>query len=275
MLEVVLSLAIVFALVGAGLAVWRSIRGPARGRWGTFLRMVVLSLVAASLVAGAEWRYSKSRTSQLFGEIVPRVETSAPVVALTFDDGPTQYTEEILALLREEGVRATFFVTGQEVERNTLEARRIVAEGHELGNHSYSHQHMVYRSLFFIRQEIERTDGLIRAAGYERDIHVRAPYCKKLALLPYYLSVTERKSITFDVEPESYPEVAGDADAIAAHVLERARPGSIILLHVMQEGRAESRRAIPGVVRGLRDRGYSFVTVSELLAFPSKLVLSR
>jgi peptidoglycan/xylan/chitin deacetylase (PgdA/CDA1 family) len=267
MLEVVLSLAIVFALVVAELATWRSIRGPARRRWGAFVRAVVLGLVTASLVAGAEWRYSKSRTSQLFGEIVPRVETSASVVALTFDDGPTQYTEEILALLREEGVRATFFVTGQEVEQNTLDARRIVAEGHELGNHSYSHQHMIYRSRSFIRQEIERTDELIRAAGYEGDIHVRAPYCKKLALLPYYLSVTGRKSITFDVEPESYPEVAGDADAIVAHVLGRARPGSIILLHVMYEGRVESRRAVPGIVRGLRDRGYSFVTVSELLAF--------
>jgi peptidoglycan/xylan/chitin deacetylase (PgdA/CDA1 family) len=68
-----------------------------------------------------------------------------------------------------------------------------------------------------------------------------------------------------DVEPESYTEIAADADRIVEHVLPKTRPGSIILLHVMAESRAESRKAIPGIIQGLLEQGYSFVTVSELL----------
>jgi peptidoglycan/xylan/chitin deacetylase (PgdA/CDA1 family) len=68
------------------------------------------------------------------------------------------------------------------------------------------------------------------------------------------------------VEPESFAKVDGSAERIAAHVLERARPGNIILLHVMFPSRAESRRAVPAIVHGLRQRGYRFVTVSELMA---------
>jgi chitin deacetylase len=69
-----------------------------------------------------------------------------------------------------------------------------------------------------------------------------------------------------DVEPESYPEIAADAGRIVSHVLDETRPGSIILLHVMNERRAETMKAIPGIIEGLRSRGYRFVTVSELLA---------
>jgi len=70
------------------------------------------------------------------------------------------------------------------------------------------------------------------------------------------------------VEPESYTEIAADADRIVEHVLTKTRPGSIILLHVMAESRTESRKAIPGIIQGLLEQGYSFVTVSELLAMP-------
>jgi peptidoglycan/xylan/chitin deacetylase (PgdA/CDA1 family) len=216
----------------------------------------------------AGWCASNSRTFQLFGGIVSRVDTSRPVVALTFDDGPSpQFTEEVLSLLEEQGIQATFFVTGQSIESNMAAAQRIVEAGHELGNHSYSHQRMILKSYGFVREEIERTDRLIRQAGYEGDIHFRCPYTKKLILLPYYLSRTGRLNISFDVEPESYGTAGADAQRMVDHVLARTRPGSIILLHVMADGGAESRKAIPDMVRGLRARGYRFVTVSELLSF--------
>jgi chitin deacetylase len=199
--------------------------------------------------------------------MVTRVETSRPVVALTFDDGPSPgVTEQILEILHAKGVRATFFATGQALEENLPEAQRIVANGHELGNHSYSHVRMIGRSYSFVQEEIERTDELIRAAGYEGDIHFRPPYGKRLIVLPYYLSATNRRTIFFDVEPESYTEIAGDAEKILEYVLEEARPGSIILLHVMNGSRVESLEAVPGIIEGLQSRGYTFVTISELLA---------
>lgn len=217
--------------------------------------------------AAALWRVSKSRTFQFFGRIVPRVETAQRLVALTFDDGPTRdVTREVLRLLRERGVRATFFVTGAELERNMEAGREIVAAGHELGNHSYSHERMVLVTPSYVRREVERTDELIRAAGHTGEIYFRPPYGKKLFALPFYLSRHGRKTVTWDVEPDS--DLATDATAadITRHVMERTRPGSIILLHVMYPSRAETLRAVPSIIEALEREGYRLVTVSELLA---------
>jgi peptidoglycan/xylan/chitin deacetylase (PgdA/CDA1 family) len=267
MIEFVIPLAVVLAAIGAGLVAWRLVRGPAPSLPRLALRVTALGLVTTALVLGSAWHLIKSRTFQFLGEIVTHVETPDPLVALTFDDGPTPgFTEEVLSTLRNQGVKATFFVTGRELEENPAEAQRLVAEGHELGNHSYSHARMLLRSLSFIRDEVERTDQLIRATGYQGDIHFRTPYAKRFILLPWYLSRTGRKHILWDVEPESYPDVVANADKIVDHVLEKTHPGSIILLHVMYEGRAESREALPRVIQGLHERGYHFVTVSELLA---------
>lgn len=266
MVEISILLVMILLLIGVELVVWRALRGPGEGRVGADRRAVVLALVTIPLACVSVWRLSKSREFQVFGNMVTRVETSNPVVALTFDDGPNPgFTEEILEILREEEVRATFFVTGRALEENTLEAQRIVAGGHELGNHSYSHVRMIGRSYSFVREEVQQTDELIRAAGYEGEIHFRPPYGKRLIILPYYLSVTDRTTIFMDVEPESYPEIAADAGSVVGHVLDRTRPGSIILLHVMNERRAETMQAVPGIIQGLRSRGYRFVTVSELL----------
>ena len=225
---------------------------------------VVLVLLGG---AAALWQLSKSRTFQFFGRIVPRVETSQRVVALTFDDGPTRdQTAEVLRLLREREVRATFFVTGGELEQHADAGRELVAAGHELGNHSYSHERMVFVTPAYVRREVERTDELIRAAGHAGEIHFRPPYGKKLLALPFYLSRHDRRTITWDVEPDSELGTDADAAAITRHVMSRTRPGSIILLHVMYPSRAETLKAVPSVIEGLRRDGYRFVTVSELLA---------
>src|SRR5215470_9293620 len=228
-------------------------------------KAILITVVIVISVTAAAYKISKSRTFQFFGDIVPRINTRQKVVALTFDDGPTPgVTEEHLSVLNKEGVKATFFVIGAELERNLEEGRKIVAAGHELGNHTYSHKRMVLKTPSFIESEIERTDQLIRQAGYQSTIHFRPPYGKKLILLPYYLARTSRKTITWDVEPDSYPEIAADSNKIVAHVMEKAKPGSIILLHVM--GRSESLKAVKGVIAGLKGQGYSFKTVSEMLA---------
>ena len=225
--------------------------------------------IAAFLIAGfiTLWQISRSRTFQFFGQFIPRVNTSQKVVALTFDDGPTpDATGRILSALDEGHVRATFFVTGAELEKNMAEGKKIVAAGHELGNHSYSHERMVLVTPSFVKQEVERTDRLIRDAGYQGEIYFRPPYGKKLFTLPYYLARTGRKSVTWDVEPDSYPEIAADSDKIAEHVLSRTQPGSIIILHVMYSSRGESLKAVEKIIEGLKAQGYSFKTVSELLA---------
>jgi peptidoglycan-N-acetylglucosamine deacetylase len=215
----------------------------------------------------AFWEISKSRTFQLMGDIVPRVETQEKVIALTFDDGPTvEGTTEILSILEENRIKASFFLIGADMEKNPESTKQIVAAGHEIGNHSYTHQRMLFKTPSFIQYEIDRTDRLIREAGYSGEIHFRSPYCKKFLLLPYYLSKRGKPNITFDVEPESFPQIDNDAEKITRYVLANAKPGSIILLHIMYPGRKESMKAVSGIIKGLKEQGYEFKTVSELLS---------
>lgn len=231
------------------------------------LKLLLGLIVAIIALAVSGFQISKSRTFQFFGELVPRVNTQQKAVALTFDDGPVPGgTEEILSVLNEGGIKATFFVTGAELEQHPEHGRKLVAAGHELGNHSFSHSRMVLKAPSFVKSEIERTDELIRQAGYQGSIHFRPPFGKKLLVLPYYLSQHSRKSITWDVEPDSFPEVGSDANKIVEYVLANAKPGSIILLHVMYPNRKESLKSVKGIIAGLKNRGYEFKTVSELLA---------
>jgi peptidoglycan/xylan/chitin deacetylase (PgdA/CDA1 family) len=220
-------------------------------------------IVAATLV----WFFNTPTTFQLIGEVVSRVETTDSVVALTFDDGPTRgFTEAIVEILEAKGIVATFFLVGSAIDRAPEQARWLVGTGHEIGNHSYSHDRMVLRTLPFVRAEIERTDALIRGTGYRGPIHFRAPYGKHLLVLPWYLDRTDRTHVLWDVAPESFRGVARDSAAIVQHALERVRPGSIILLHVFYESQRESLKAVPGLIDSLRARGYRFVTVSDLMS---------
>jgi peptidoglycan-N-acetylglucosamine deacetylase len=232
--------------------------------WAIAIGAIVLLVFAA--IYGV-WQLSRSRDFQMFGRIVPRVETAEKLVALTFDDGPTrEFTPGVLALLKQKDVKATFFLIGQDVEKNLDQARAIVAGGHEVGNHTFTHSDMTMAGVEKARSEVEPTDAAIRKAGFTGEILFRPPFGKKLWGLPRYLSDTYRTTVTWDVEPESYEEVAADPARITAHVLEKTRPGSIVILHVMYRSRETSRQALPAIIDGLHAKGFRFVTVSELLA---------
>lgn len=207
---------------------------------------------------------SKSTTFQFFGEIIPRVETDKKMIALTFDDGPTDKADEVLRILEETNTQATFFVIGKDIEKHPHEFKKLVDAGHEIGNHSYSHQRMVLKSWQFINTELDRTYQLISTSGYTGPIHFRPPYGKKLFLLPYSLSQKNMKTITWDVAPETDAQIASNTNAIVQHVLEKTRSGSIILLHPWY-GAQQTRDAIKPIIEGLKNQGYEFVTVSELL----------
>lgn len=227
-----------------------------------YLLIALIVLIAAAYTL---FKISGSRDFQFYGGLVTKAETTEKVVALTFDDGPTDNTDEILSILKEEDVKATFFVTGREVQENFEEAQKLVAAGHELGNHSYSHKRMVLKTSSFIKEEIEHTDELIRKTGYEGTIQFRPPYGKKLIGLPRYLDKHNRKTILWDIEPETYPEIAANSKKIVNHVSENVQPGSIILLHVMYDSREESMKSVKGIITDLKAKGYTFKTVSEIV----------
>jgi peptidoglycan-N-acetylglucosamine deacetylase len=232
--------------------------------------IVTVAVLLLFVIAFAAWQLSRARTYQLFGELVARVDTTEKVVALTFDDGPSRIgVETVLPLLQEHGIKATFFLIGQSLEENPALGMQLVAQGHEIGNHTYSHRRMVMKSAAFIAEEVTRTDELIRNTGYSGPIYFRPPNGKKLVGLPWYLNRNNRITIMWDVEPESYADVAASAEKIVEHIQSRVRPGSIILLHPMALSTGPTRAALPQVLELLQADGYKFVTVSELLALRS------
>lgn len=172
----------------------------------------------------------------------------------------------MLDTLRERDVVATFFIVGTEGAQTPGVLEAMVADGHELGNHSWTHKRMTWVGVRGAAEEIEPTDEVIRAAGQEGPIHFRPPYGKKLFGVPLFLSRQDRKTIMWDIEPESYPEIASDPELIVEHVMERIEPGSIIILHPMYPmSGARTRTALPDLIDRILAEGYSFVTVSELL----------
>lgn len=232
------------------------------------MKKIIFAIVGLLVVAALLFQLSRSRDYQVFGKLVSRVETAEKVVALTFDDGPTQKaTGKIISLLGQDDVKATFFLTGQGIEQNPEAARQLLAAGHQIANHSYSHRRMAFISYQTAVDEIEKTNQLIRLVGYEGEIYFRPPYGKKLFVLPWYLQQQSITSVTWDVEPETDNAIANNSQAIAQHVLERVTPGSIILLHVMFDSRHMSMDSVPLIIRGLKAKGYTFVTVNELLGF--------
>ena len=230
--------------------------------------IVVASLLVV-VIAGAYTllQVADSRTFQFFGTLVNRVDTGENVVALTFDDGPHPAgTRTILDTLKSRGVPATFFLIGRDIAAHPDLARDIAAAGHELGNHSFSHDRMIGVTPSWVADEVEATDALIRTTGYTGEILFRPPNGKKLFALPHYLAEHNRTTVTWDVEPDS----AGTPDAatIEKTTVDQVRPGSIILLHAMYPAREQTRRAIGPILDGLKQRGFRFVTVSQLLAAP-------
>lgn len=230
------------------------------------------ALTAALIVAGALFALAglrslaRARSIQVFGRIVHRVQTQEPRVALSFDDGPAPgVIDSILSVLAQRRVRATFFINGAATAEHPALARRLVSAGHELGNHGWSHERMVLRSQRFYRREVARTDSVIRAAGHQGPIYFRPPYGYKLLGLPWLLQQAGRTTVTWDVEPDSYPDVASSSDAIVRHALERVRPGSIILIHPWYRSRGTSLGAIGPLIDSLQARGYRVGAVRDLV----------
>jgi peptidoglycan/xylan/chitin deacetylase (PgdA/CDA1 family) len=226
--------------------------------------ITAVSLVTVLTAAVVLWNISSSRTFQFFGELVNRVETTDDVVALTFDDGPDPAgAQQVLDVLAEEQVHATFFLMGRDLQAHPDLGRKIAEAGHEIGNHTFNHERMVGVLPGTVAKEIEDTDAEIRKTGYQGEIHFRPPNGKKLFALPHYLSTHDRKTIMWDVEPDS----AGmpTAQQIEQDTLNQAKPGSIILLHPMYASRDQTRQALKPIIRGLKERGHRFVTISALL----------
>ena len=207
----------------------------------------------------------------VFPKFIYKVKTGKKLVALTFDDGPHQvFTNKLLDIFKEKGIKATFFVTGSNIEKHKKIVKRMIAEGHELGNHSYSHKNMIFKKKNMIREEIEKTDSLLRELGVKGEIHFRPPFGRLLFAASSVLASLNKKVILWNVPTKDYKE--NDKNVILKRIYKRIKPGSIIVLHdsgIERPGKKIDRNATIDTVKVLIDEllkmGYEFRTVSELI----------
>ena len=206
------------------------------------------------------------RNSPLFGRVQRRLPNDEPLAALTFDDGPNpEATPAILDALGAEGVAETFFVLGRHADRWPAIVERTTAEGHVIGNHGYHHRKLVWRSPSYVRDDILLGTAAIERAGAARPRLFRAPHGQRNPWVSPIARGAGQRTVgwTLGVWDTARP----GPDVIAERVLRGTRPGSIVLLH---DGdgydpagdRMQTARALPRLIRGLRDRGYSFVTLT-------------
>ena len=189
------------------------------------------------------------------------VDPSRPMIALTFDDGPAAPDNRILAALEAVGGRATFFMVGQNVKGHPDIIRRMMADGCELGNHSWSHPQLNKLSAGEVRSQINRTNDAIAAVAGHGATVMRCPYGATGGSVKSVLGDMGYASILWSIDTLDWK--TRNASSTVSSVLNNVKDGDIILMHSLYGATAEAvETMVPELVR----RGYQLVTVSELAA---------
>lgn len=192
-----------------------------------------------------------------------RGRTNLPYIAMTFDDGPhPQNTPRLLDMLRERNIKATFYVIGRSVDMYPHIVRRIVAEGHEIGNHTWTHRKLTALSDASVRMEMDRTRDVIVAACGVKPRTMRPPYgALRQNQRAWIYEQYGYPTILWNVDPEDWRRPG--LSVVTSRILDNTRNGSIILAHDLHKPTVD---AMPATLDGLLRRGFRFVTVSQLLS---------
>ncbi|PTX95054.1 polysaccharide deacetylase family protein [Spartobacteria bacterium LR76] len=196
---------------------------------------------------------------------------NGPYIAMTFDDGPNpELTPKLLDMLKARGIKATFFVVGQNAAQYPEILKRMVAEGHEIGNHSWSHPALTKLGVDGVKKQIESTNAAIEQATGQKVTVMRPPYGATSQILNRrYYDQYGMKVILWSVDPLDWKY--RNSARVSAQIIQSAHPGAIILAHDIH---ATTVGAMPETFDALLAKGYKFVTVSELIAMdqPAQLV---
>lgn len=226
----------------------------------------IVTSTLGAVTAGALTWGALERNAPLFGPVQRRLPGGDRRVALTFDDGPNpEATPAVLDALGAEGVAATFFVLGKHAERWPSLVARAVAEGHVVGNHGYHHRKLVWQSPRAVREDIRLGTDALQRAGAPPPALFRAPHGQRNPWVTPIARAAGQRTVgwTLGVWDTARP----GARVIADRVVRRTEPGAIVLLH---DGdgydplgdRMQTARALPLVIRALRERGFSFATLA-------------
>ena len=201
---------------------------------------------------------------QEFGASNPEeVDVNAPMVALTFDDGPNpECTSRILKALSDNYSRATFFVVGTNAEKYPDMLKEVLGAGCELGNHTFNHKKLTELDDSEADEQIDKVDRAVEAATGERTTVIRPPYG---AYDEDLLNRLEVPVVLWDLDTEDWD--SRNAQAVVDNVLSGVKDGDIILMHDIYESTAE---AVEILVPKLKEQGYMVVTVSEMARYKGK-----
>ena len=196
------------------------------------------------------------------------VHVDGPYIALTFDDGPNvTLTPKLLDLLAARHLKATFFVIGQNAADHPEILKRAVREGHEIGNHSWSHPNLGKMSDEAVRRELQKTDDAIVAAIGKRPTLMRPPYGSITAHQKRWIhDELGYRIIIWDVDPLDWKRPG--PSVVTARILKETKAGSIVLAHDIH---APTIEAMPATFDQLMKKGFKSVTVTELLAMATPL----
>lgn len=223
----------------------------------------VAAAYAATLAVGAALDHCVDPQSQVCGPVVARGTTHEPVVALTFDDGPSvPHTERILDILKEEGVPAAFFCIGRQVRKHPELVERMVREGHLVGNHTDTHPNLLLCGVGATRREIEGGHRAIAEVLGDAPNWFRPPYGYRS---PWTLMQARRvgeSTALWSICPRDW-QMPGPS-VLVERTLRRVQPGDIVLLHDGGGDRSQTVEALPGIIRGLRELGYGLVRLDEI-----------
>src|SRR5438128_7819007 len=190
------------------------------------------------------------------------VHVDGPYIAITFDDGPSAaLTPKLLDILAAHRIKATFFVIGENVVEHPEIVARAAREGHEIGNHSWSHPNFGKMSDEGVRGQVQRTDDAIKDATGTRPILLRPPYGSITARQQRWIhDHFGSQIIPLDVDPYDWKRPG--PSVVRNRILKETQPGSIVLSHDIHPGTIE---AMPSTLDALEAKGFKFVTVSELI----------
>ncbi len=198
--------------------------------------------------------------------VIHCVPTKELVVAVTFDDGPNpQYTPRILDILREYGAKATFFMIGEQIQNAPQVAVSVLAEGHEIGNHTFTHPYLTQIAKEQVLEEIRNTEDLIKATVGVKPSVMRPPYFDFNEQVGEWLEPFGYPAIGC-VNSEAQDWEQPGVDHIVERTLESVKPGSFLLFHDGFGDRSQTVEAVRQLVATLTSQGYKFVTVSDLLS---------
>lgn len=198
----------------------------------------------------------ESPNTEIKQENKREIDPNKPMIALTYDDGPSKYTKELLDLLKENNSAATFFVLGLQVNKYQDTIVQMVEDGNQIGNHSYDHKRLTTLNDEELYNQINKTDNLIYETALYKPFVMRPPYGTTSEALTEKL---QKPIIKWSIDTRDWE--SRNSQAVTDIILEKVKDGDIILMHDLYESSLEaSKTVIPELIK----RGYQLVTVSEL-----------